>query len=269
MIAGLEERLAMNRPVAQDMLDQFTLHPLVGLEHCFEILQGSEEPQYHCALCSLNISLVDLAPHLTSLDHVLVFLKEFIPIAWARFSPIPDINSWMLEDFNSLNSILWKIEKVYSRKALSMIASVSDLEEKISKIPRDIYSVRKAELDRYVKSISPAAPRLSTHRGTLFLQKKCWTRLAALGEVTEIPPNSSQSVVLKILGTTNLLKEGRFVKVMQNPAYQGPLEVKPAIGRVWRSTAGWFVRTTLDNKLLTTSAAAQPSSELVTISWAQ
>ena len=77
----------MNRPVVQEMLEQFKLSPLLGLDHVFEILQAMEEPLYHCAICNINTTLVDLVPHVTSYNHIFTVIREFFPLAWSRFSP--------------------------------------------------------------------------------------------------------------------------------------------------------------------------------------
>ena len=78
--------IAMNRPFLQEMVDQFSLCPLLGLDYVVEILAGHLEPSYHCAVCSVDITMSDLMHHLTSLNHVLTFIKEFFKVAWARFS---------------------------------------------------------------------------------------------------------------------------------------------------------------------------------------
>merc|ERR1719300_1477038 len=115
VIAGLDERLFMNRPVIQDMLEQFDMCPLLGLDHIFEVLKDQNEPHYHCALCNLDSNMLDLVSHITSINHTLIFLKEFFPAAWSRFSTTSDHSKWKEADFDCLETIVSKIDSVHGR----------------------------------------------------------------------------------------------------------------------------------------------------------
>eukprot|EP00092_Neocalanus_flemingeri_P007103 GFUD01007673.1.p1 GENE.GFUD01007673.1~~GFUD01007673.1.p1 ORF type:complete len:1388 (+),score=342.68 GFUD01007673.1:44-4207(+) len=274
VIAGLDERMFMNRPVVQEMLEQFILCPLIGLDHVFEILRGREEPHYHCALCNMDSGLTDLVPHVTSLSHILTFIKEFFPLAWGRFSPIPDFSTWSEADFECLDLVVNKVDLVHGRKKPSLVASIDKLEEHVDKIPINSYNTRRTELDTFFKTLKPAEPPQNSHPEphAHIRQKRIITRLGAVTQTVEIGPGSSKSVALKILGPAkSSLLAGRFVQVNKNLETSGPSEVKPGLARVWveANSSETCVRTTLVNKLSTSSVVVQKNSELALITWRQ
>jgi len=274
VIAGLDERIFMNRPVVQEMLEQFILCPLIGLDYIFEVLKGQEEPHYHCALCNVDSKLLDLVPHITSLTHVLTFIKEFFPLAWARFSTIPDFTFWCQTDFECLDSVVSKIDLIHGRKKPSIVASIDKLEESVDKIPVNAYNTRRSELDTFFKTLKPAEPSKIVHnmQHTFMKQQRIITRLGAVTQTVELSPGTSDSVVLKILGPAkSSLLTGRFVQVNKNLATAGPCEVKSGVSRVWvePNSSETFVRATIVNKLSTSSVVAQKNSELGLITWRQ
>ena len=162
VIAGLEERIAMNRPVLQEMVDQFTLCPLLGLDYVVEILAGHLEPSYHCAVCSVDITMSDLMHHLTSLNHVLTFIKEFFEVAWARFSTITDFSTWLNSDFECLDIVVNKIDQVHGTKKQSVVVNKSELGETVQRLRLNFYSARRTELDTFFrKNLTPVEPSKS------------------------------------------------------------------------------------------------------------
>jgi len=275
VIAGLEERKFMNRPVVQEMLEQFILCPLLGLDHVFEVLRGREEPHYHCALCNVDSNLTDLIPHVTSLNHILNFIKEFFPLAWGRFSTVPDYNSWTEIDFECLDLVVNKIDLIHGRKKPSIVASIDKLEDHVDKIPINAYNTRRTELDTFFKTLKPAEPSKTMHTGpehsSIIRQKRIITRLGAITQTVELAAGASKSVILKLLGPAkNSLLAGRFVQVNKNLANPGPCEVSPGLARVWAEpNSETLVRATLVNKLTTSSVVAQKNTELGLISWRQ
>ena len=272
VIAGLEERLFMNRPVIQEMLEQFKLCPLLGLDHVFEILQAMEEPLYHCALCNINCALVDLVPHVTSYNHTLTFIREFFPLAWSRFSPNQDYTTWAESDFDCFNQVINKIDLIHGRKKPSIVASIDKLEEHVDKIPINSYNIRRTELDTFFKTLKPAeASNHPVELKSITRSKRIITRLGALTQAVELLAGASQSVILKVLGPTkNSLMTGRFVKVSKNTVDTGPIDILPGASRVWsESNSETFVRVTIVNKLESGTVAVQKQTELGLISWRQ
>merc|ERR1712002_541749 len=94
VIAGPEERLAMGRPVVMELLNQWTMCPLLGMDRVVEVLQGRKSPYYHCSICGVDSSLSELVTHIASPEHILPFLEQYFPVAWERFAPSPDPTLW-------------------------------------------------------------------------------------------------------------------------------------------------------------------------------
>ena len=204
-IIHTEERLAMGRPVVQDMLDQFSVSPLLGLEYLVEVLQQHLEPRYHCALCNYDTNMSDLISHLTSLNHILTFIKEFFPVAWARFSSIFDFSTWLKSDFDCLDVVVNKIAQVHGRKRPTLVASQDKLDEVVEKLlETNAYSARKTELDTFFHaSMTPLEPRRIVKKHKKVSRKpherqvKVFT--AKLHEDAVVASNQSIVVSLKLI----------------------------------------------------------------------
>ena len=252
IIAGPEERLAMNRPVVQEMFDQFNLCPLLGLEHIIEIIKAPENSRYYCSLCSSYMHVSELVLHLTSLKHNLSFIKKYFPVAWQRFSVIPDFNTWMKMDFQCLDVVIEKIDQVHGRKRPVIVADSSKFEEIIQKVACNAYSARRTELDTYFKRLKPAEERQgSTVRGLAVPvtkdEKKIESKIAIISETTEVGANSTVGVIVKILDIPKNVKPGRFLKVTKNPAFTGSLDIKPGFSRVWEESSEMLIKVTVEN----------------------
>jgi hypothetical protein len=167
VIAGPEERLAMGRPAVTELLAQWTLGPLLGLDRLVEVLRGRREPYYHCLPCRRDLPLQDLGPHLAAPHHALAVLKHHFPAAWARFAPSPDPELWTEVDFTVLEQAVARIDSVHGAKRPGIAASADQLPEVLEALPAVPYSGKA--LDSFFRSLPPAeapapAPAHSPYR---------------------------------------------------------------------------------------------------------
>ena len=241
VIAGLPERLFMNRPVVKELLDQFVSCPLLGLDHVFEVLQGNLEPIYNCSLCYKDTRMDDLIEHLTSCEHIIKFLKEYFPTAWEKFAHRPDPANWTEQDVANFNAIVVKIEAVHGRKNPSIVENSKKLDEAIDKIPLDSYQTKRAELEMFFKSIKTTEEAPDVEE--ILEEGSIQSRIAVLAETIHIPPNTAKIGLLKILnGSAGHLLAGRLVKASKNPAKIGECSVKPGASRVWLESSIAFIQ---------------------------
>jgi len=253
VIAGLEERLAMNRPVVQEMFDQFHLCPLLGLDQVVEILQGDQPPLYHCSLCNIDLNQNDLMLHLTSLNHLLTFIKQYFPVAWARFSSLTDFGAWLKSDFDCLDIVVNKIDQVHGRKKPLIVEKRSKMSEALDKISSSSYNARRTEVDTYFnKSLTPIEPRKPVKKAIPSTKPKKRVVSRQPGIMTErieLKPKESLSTELKILENPVNLTGTKFVKVAQAPGYGGPVRLKSSFSRTWVDNQTVFVRAMIINTL--------------------
>ena len=273
VIAGLDERLVMNRPVVQDMFDQFHTCPLLGLEHIVEVLQGASDPLYHCALCNIDTTAPDLVKHLTSLNHLLTFVKEFFPVAWMRFSPLTDFSTWLKSDFECLDLVVNKIDQVHGRKKPVIIENKSKLEEAVNKISQTSYNARKTELDTFFKkSLTPVEPRKISPKEAKnpkkIVKKSVLFCPAFSIEKLEFQPKQNQSIDIKVQNLGQSMEGAKFVKVSQALTYRGQLRVKPSFSRLWQDGADVFVKAYVINPWHYKVTLAR-RKEICQITWSQ
>ena len=235
VIAGLEERLAMNRPVIQELLDQAQAGPppLLGLDYLFEVLQPPQQggetavpPLYHCALCTSNHSLRAVMEHFTSVEHNLKFLKEFFPVAWARFSAAPHPRDWSESDLVGYEAALAKIETIHGRKKPSIVENEDKLEEVVDRIPVSQYTSRRAELDAFFKGLGPPATAGRTVGGEeatppdIRSGSQYVCKPGVMRESLDLLPGASRSVTCQLItpvtSGTNL--DAKFVAVTRHPS---------------------------------------------------
>ena len=271
VIAGLEERLAMNRPVVQDMLDQFDLCPLLGLEHIVEIVKAEENSRYYCSLCDEKMAVSQLMSHLTSVGHNLAFIKKFFPTAWQRFSVIPDVNTWLKSDFLCLEQVLSKITEVHGRKRPLIVEDSGKLAETIEKIPTNSYTAKRAKLESFFRNLKPAedrpataAPSVPTTVAPGAEQSKREVRGAVTRTSVELTSGSSLSLTLQLVNVPLNLQTGRFVRVFQSQAFKDCFDLKTGFSKVWSEDSDMFIKVVLNNK--TASNAIIPlGSELAVV----
>ena len=259
VIAGLEERLAMNRPVVQEMLDQFHLCPLLGLDQVVEVLQGDQPPLYHCSLCNIDLTQNDLMLHLTSLNHLLTFIKQYFPVAWARFSSLTDFGAWLKSDFDCLEIVVNKIDQVHGRKKPLIVENRIKMSEALDKISSNSYNARRTEVDTYFnKTLTPIEPRKPIKKPTPSTKppiptkpkKRLVTRQPGImTEKIELKPKESISTEIKILENPVNLMGTKFVKVSQAAGYGGPVRLKSSFSRIWVDNQTVFVRAIIINTL--------------------
>jgi hypothetical protein len=260
VIAGLEERLVLNRPVIQELLDQSS-HippPLLGLDYLFEVLPPETElakpemptpPLYHCALCTSNHSLHAVMKHFISSDHCLKFLKEFFPLAWVRFSSLRGQPvDWTEVDVEAYELVLNKIEAVHGRKRPSMVAGEERLEELVEKIPLPIeqYTSRRAELDAFFKELQPSPLQIGEEASPSHRTKSLRQATAVTVDSADILPGTSVSVLCRLLLSNSVNNtaieslDARFVHISA-PSRNNSSSDK---------TPGWDVRTGLSRVLV-------------------
>ena len=250
VIAGPQERLVMSRPVVQEMLDQFNVCPLLGLEFLIEIVKAPENSRYYCSLCSLDLHVTELILHLTSLNHNLAFIKKFFPVAWERFSVIPDFKTWHKIDFQCLDLIIEKINDVHGRKRPIIVEDSSKVEESLEKMSSISYSVRRTELENFFRSLKPAEKRQGAPSPAVPVrfEKKIESRAAVSSEKLEVGGNSSCAVTVKIVDASGKVQPGRFLRVFKNPVYKGSCQVKPGFSRVWTEGSNLLLKVIVTNK---------------------
>ena len=279
VIAGIEERLVMNRPTIQEMLDQFNLCSLVGLDHIVEVLQDQQdqEPMYHCGLCSIDISLSDLMHHLTSLNHLLTFIKEFFDVAWNRFSTIPDFSTWLKSDFECLDLAINKISSVHGRKRPCIVENKFKLEEKIAMFPINSYSARRTEVDNFFRrSLTPAEPRRFVQKLPSLTKtpskssgdKKIMSRVGVTADYVDILPKKCISIDIKILDPPTSMDTMKFVKVTPSPEYFGPCQIRPSLSRTWSDLSDVLVKATIFSTINFKTPIIK-GTELCHITWSQ
>ena len=231
VIAGPEERLAMGRPVVLELLGQWALLPLLGLDRVVEVLQGRRPPYYRCTTCGPDLGLRELVPHLASPHHILAFLKLHFPAAWARFASSPDPERWQEADFAVMEQVVAKVEAVHGRKRPGMAASDEDLAGVLEKLPAAPYSGKV--LDSFFKSLplaeAPTAHSMSSLEGEVLGRARL--QEAALAEGVEVAGGGKQEAVVRVLGTFSTQLAGRWVMVGQGQ--EGGLRVQAGLSRLW------------------------------------
>jgi len=233
-IAGPDERVAMGRAVATELVNQWNLSPLMGLDRVVEVLQGRREPYYHCQICRSDSSLAELGPHLAAPSHVLAFLKALLPAAWARFSPSPDPSRWTEVDFTVLEQVVARVEAQHGGKRIAIASSVEQLPEVLARLPSAPYSGKG--LDSFFRSLPPAeVPQVAAPTG---LVGDASGRVAvadvALADSVEVPAGGNAEVAARLLGAFPDGLAGRWVVIGQGKdASDGGLSVHPGLSKLW------------------------------------
>jgi len=233
VIAGLKERLDMNRPVIQEMLDQVVEHPILGLDHTFEVLQSTGPPVYHCALCNTDLNLKNFMAHIVNTSHTFMFLKEHFPSIWSKVLPIQNVSKWSEHDLQCYYSMVDKISTLYGQRKPSIVSSSDKLEEILDKLPTNQYSTNRSEFESFCQDLISNEPL-----ELLNLPLKPKPKLESLSHVavtlnvTSIAPGSTERVICKVTNVPSGHSfDSKFVLVTKSP--YGGYEVKHGFSRVF------------------------------------
>ena len=233
-IAGPEERVAMGRAAATELLNQWNLSPLMGLDRVVEVHQGRREPYYHCQTCHIDTSLADLGPHLAAPSHVLSFLKVHLPAAWARFAPSPDPMRWTEVDFTTLEQVVSRVDAQHGGKRIAVASSVEKLPDVLARLPSSAYSGKS--LDSFFRSLPLAeVPHAATQIGPVGdVLGRVVVADVALVESIEIEAGADAEVVARLLGAFPDGLAGRWVAVGQGKEVcEGGLSFQPGLSKLW------------------------------------
>lgn len=267
VIAGLEERVFMNRPVIQEMLDQFKACPLLGLDYIFEVLQNSDTPVYHCALCTKNHNERDIMSHIISTTHVFNFIKEFFPLAWARFSSIQDVEQWTELDLECYHAVINKIDSVYGQRCPSIVESEEKLEDAVDQIPVNQYSSNRSELDTFIKNLKHSEqPSISGDQKPRIASRTV-SRVLVTEVACSIPPSGIERVTCQIRNISNIRAlESGFVLITRNPSNFN-CDIKPGFSRVFVKNQIPRVDVYISNPKLETHLNLLPGVEVAIAKW--
>ena len=105
------------------LLENYSASSLLGLEYIVEILVGRADPEYKCVMCRVNASINDVMDHLLSTSHKLAYLDKFFPSLSKTFISTLNKSKWDSPTYNSLESIINKIELEFKRGQPRVIAS--------------------------------------------------------------------------------------------------------------------------------------------------
>ena len=229
VIAGPEERLAMARPVVTELLHQWT-GPLLGLDTLVEVLHGRLEPTYHCTLCSGDLGLQEVVPHLAAPRHILLFLQQHLPPAWARLAPSPDPQLWGEQEFLTLDQVVARVEGAVGRRRPAMASSTDDLPRALERLKVLPYSSKA--LDSFFRTLPLAeAPKVQAVPSGV-AEGRSRRQEVALTEGVEVGPGGKQEVVARVLGTFASDLAGKWCLVDQG-AGVGGLLVQGGLARLW------------------------------------
>ena len=232
-IAGPDERVAMGRAVATELVNQWNLSPFMGLDRVVEVLQGRREPYYHCQICRSDSSLAELGAHLAAPSHVLSFLKALLPAAWARFAPSPDPSRWTEMDFTVLEQVVARVEAQHGGKRIAVASSVEQLPEVLARLPSAAYSGKG--LDSFFRSLPPAeVPQVAAAPiGPVGdVSGRVTVVDAALADSIEVAAGDNAEVAARLLGAFPDGLAGRWVVVSQGKD-GGGLSVQPGLSKLW------------------------------------
>ena len=267
VIAGLEERLFMNRPVIQEMLDQFRecqSLKLLGLDHVFEVLCGLGPPSYHCALCNQSFNERDLMAHLISNSHVCTFIKEFFPLAWVKLSRIQNAETFTEGDLECRHSIIEKIDSVFGQRKPTIVENEEQLELVIEKMPTDLYSTKRGDLDTFFKNLQSGD---SPHPHRPKSRAKLISRIAIAVDHLSLSPGTVGRMTCKINNVPmSVALQSNFVLVTRNPS-NTICDIKPGISRVFLKERVPHVYVNVANSKLDMSIQLEPNSEIALIKW--
>eukprot|EP00088_Acartia_fossae_P038592 TRINITY_DN4002_c0_g1_i4.p1 TRINITY_DN4002_c0_g1~~TRINITY_DN4002_c0_g1_i4.p1 ORF type:complete len:792 (-),score=160.63 TRINITY_DN4002_c0_g1_i4:936-3257(-) len=227
VIAGLQERLYLGRPVIQEYLDHLDdelLNRMLGLDSIYEVLNGANKPVYHCALCGKDFTDVHLPSHVLSTGHVLNFLKKNFPSAWARFSTLEKPANWSDQDYEAYESIVVKIGEICGVRKANIVESYDKLEEIIDRHTSGQFYMSKHEaVDQLVRSLP--SPDLSSSTASTnqppsrtLVQRRTMARIAVNLQDIILPPGGQERVECKIVNVSqprSLLE--KFVYVTSCP----------------------------------------------------
>ena len=268
-IAGPDERVAMNRAVATELVNQWNLSPLMGLDRVVEVIQGRREPYYHCQICRIDSSLAELGPHLAAPSHVLSFLKALLPSAWARFAPSPDPTRWTELDFTVLEQVVTRVDAQHGGKRIAIASSVEQLPEVLARLTSSSYSGKG--LDSFFRSLPPAeVPQVAAPMGPVGDKfGRVLEADAALAEAVEVSAGAKAEVAARLLGTFPDGLAGRWVVVGQGKGGGDgtSLSVQHGVSKLWLDEVDKLcVRLTLEN-CGTSQLHAKEHAKMATVRW--
>jgi hypothetical protein len=112
-----------SEPLVKEFLDNFREAPLIGLEYIIEILRPRQDPIYKCMICKQSFDLAGLIADLVSVNHRMGYLKLFFPVAYSKFSKVPNIRVWASETFDFLEGVILRIENRKGRLCPTIVGS--------------------------------------------------------------------------------------------------------------------------------------------------
>ena len=101
--------------ILSQLLKQFHVSPLLGLEYVVEVKLSSSEEVYKCVLCGVDFDLNGIVGHLLSTSHRLSFLRKHFPVVAARFSSSVPESQWPVHTFETLDTVAGRIEARHGR----------------------------------------------------------------------------------------------------------------------------------------------------------
>jgi hypothetical protein len=225
VIAGLQERVYLGRPVIQELLDQLEpdlTNQLVGLDLILEVLDMSfltnNKPVYYCTLCGDNFTDLNFPTHVVSPVHVFNFLREHLPGAWHRFSTLENTANWSPLDYQAYTSILRKVNDCCGMRKPIIVESRDRLEEAIDKLDPNLYTSKREDIEAFVKSL-PVVDTTNISSKPLGLQRtRTIARIAVSLDDVALPPLGKDRVQCKITNVPHAqVVKDKFVLVSQSP----------------------------------------------------
>ena len=127
-----------------ELLKQFHVSPLLGLEYIVEVKLGAHEEVFKCVLCGADFDLNGILGHLISTGHRVSFLRKHFPVVAAKFSSQLPESQWPLHTLETLDTVAGRIEARHGRGEVTAIRGLLAWEREASTLTSNIEQMRHA-----------------------------------------------------------------------------------------------------------------------------
>ena len=127
-----------------ELLKQFHVSPLLGLEYIVEVKLGAHEEVFKCVLCGVDFDLNGILGHLISTGHRVSFLRKHFPVVAAKFSSQLPESQWPLHTLETLDTVAGRIEARHGRGEVTAIRGLLAWEREASTLTSNIEQMKHA-----------------------------------------------------------------------------------------------------------------------------
>ena len=127
-----------------ELLKQFHVSPLLGLEYIVEVKLSATEEVFKCVLCGADFDLNGILGHLISTAHRISFLRRHFPVVAAKFSSQLPESQWPQHTLETLDTVAGRIEARHGRGEVTAIRGLLSWERDAQALSNDIQRMKHA-----------------------------------------------------------------------------------------------------------------------------